>query len=135
MEDLQMGRHRAWDNSEGRHVVSDVIQAWTEQLLVTSSPFAGLEDRNRRDDGLSGDTRHWKHVGSGQFVHDADAHAAAVRKAHPLPDGVAFIFCQAEACVIGKDARYPLRGRGCGASSPPSAPSLVSSTRVPPRNG
>lgn len=35
IEDLQVGRHSSWDTTHGRAVMSDVLQSWTEQLLVS----------------------------------------------------------------------------------------------------
>jgi len=66
IEDMQVGRDKEWDDTKGKAVMSDIIQSWTEQLLIP-------------------DTRYNK----------------ATRK-FPVPKDVDFIFCQHEACVIGK---------------------------------
>ena len=110
IEDLQVGRHHRYDDSEGHGVVSDVIQAWIEQLLIRRSM---VPPTSRRAERLDGDVSEWRHARDGTLLHEMDARALAARNAHPLPDGVAFIFCQFEACVIGKDNTYPLKGAGC----------------------
>jgi len=53
-------------------------------------------------------------VPTGSQPTQSNAHALAARRKHPLPPGLAFVFCQAEACVLGKeaDAIAPL-GRPC----------------------
>ena len=70
-------------------MVSDVLQAWVEQLVVQQSihVFRWVEST-------------------------ANDRARAARKKHPLPAGVSFIFCQAEACVVGK--RSDARGSATG---------------------
>lgn len=66
IEDLHVGRRKEFDDTHGEAVMSDIIQAWTEQLLV--------EHNSRK--------------------------LSAIR--FPLPADVRFVFCQAEACVVGK---------------------------------
>ena len=88
IEDLHAGRFDFFDDVRGRCIVSDVIQAWTEQLLVANrwTAFTGqtLEVR-------------WEETPAGMRALDA-------RRTHRLPPHVAFITCQREACVIGKEA-------------------------------
>jgi len=71
LEDLHVGRHKAWDDTAGQAVMSDIIQAWTEQLLVSPG---------------------------GTKRHKAVNHAIKF----PLPADVEWIFCQKEACAVGK---------------------------------
>lgn len=89
LEDLQVGRHTLWDDSEGRGVMSDVLKAWMEQLVIRG-------DVPGRRQGLDSE-QHWA-------AEPASRRSKAERRAHPLPPQVAFVFCQAEACVIGKQA-------------------------------
>jgi len=99
MEDLQVGRYARdgggyrYDDSLGNSVVSDVIQSWTEQLLIRYPP--PKLDKYSSPNGKTTDTTQW---GS----HPANTRAIEIRHKFPLPEGVAWIFCQAEACVIGK---------------------------------
>ena len=99
MEDLQVGRYardgggHRYDDSLGNSVVSDVIQSWTEQLLIRYPP--PKLDGFSSPIGNKTDTTQW---GS----HPANTRAIEIRQKFPLPEGVAWIFCQAEACVIGK---------------------------------
>jgi len=73
LEDLQLGRHPGWDDTEGAMVMSDVIQSWVEQLLIAKSSDS-----------------------------EAALTADPTLLQWPLPDAVDFVFCQAEACVVGK---------------------------------
>jgi len=72
MEDLQVGRYPSWDDTEGHAVMSDILQLWTEQLLINS------EAQLKRHSNME------------------------IVQKHSLPKDVDFIFCQHEACVIGK---------------------------------
>lgn len=88
MEDLQLGRQAGVQEYE-RVVVSDVIQAWIELLLV---------------DAQSGKSKipvRWD-------ANAANKHALAARTQHPLPQDLAFIYCQHEACALGKTRGPPL---------------------------
>lgn len=69
IEDMQVGRIHAPYNGI---IMSDLIQAWTEQLIVP----------NRYVNG--------------------DKRSEALRVKYPIPPAVKWIFCQAEACVIAK---------------------------------
>lgn len=76
IEDLQVGRVPKYEpNDASGHamVMSDIIQSWTDQLLI-------------RDENVLG----------------APAALVEARQKWPLPDAVDFIFCQKEACAIGK---------------------------------
>lgn len=73
IEDLQIGRDKGWDETDGKMVMSDIVQAWTEQLLIAKSS-SSLAAAEVKQEALK-----W-----------------------PLPEAVDFIFCQAEACAIGK---------------------------------
>jgi len=97
MEDLHVGRHRVFDNTNASAVVSDVLQAWQEQLVVSSHIPYELQQRNG---------------GSAQ----ANVQARARARAHPLPRGLSFVFCQRQACVLGKERisipKWPLSDGG-----------------------
>ena len=87
LEDIQLGRYapakparHIFDDTNGEAVVSDVVQAWIEQKLLRP-PQEGWQRDN-----------------------EANRHALRARREHPLPAGLAFIFCQKEACVLGKEA-------------------------------
>ena len=68
IEDLQLGRHRGWDDTAAKATMADVIHDWNEQLII-----------------------------SGRFQR-----MAKPRGGNRLPERVAFIFCQHQACVIGR---------------------------------
>ena len=87
IEDLSVGRLSGWEDTNGAMVVSDVIQAWTEQLLIATH-------FNRKHD--SAHSVHWD-------ANAANRNALRAKQQHPLPNNVAFIFCQAEACAIGRE--------------------------------
>lgn len=70
LEDLQVGRDPRHDDTKKQAVMSDILQAWTEQLLI-SSPHVGKPKKE-------------------------------IAEKFPLPKDVDYIFCQHEACVIGK---------------------------------
>ena len=78
IEDLQAGRSPSVDNkftyedTNGQAVVSDIIQAWIEQLLLTARVGSNVGPRESQ------------------------------KTKFPLPDGVEGIFCQSEACMIAK---------------------------------
>ena len=98
IEDLQVGRHAAWDNTGGEAVMSDVLQSWVDQLLVADkySKNAGCYSRLKRA------PPHARQCPN----ENAAAHIRArkQRSNFPLPSHAAFIFCQTYACVIGKHA-------------------------------
>lgn len=70
LEDLQVGRNKEFEDTNQQAVMSDILQAWTEQLLI-SSPQWGRPKKK-------------------------------IAEKFPLPKDVDFIFCQHEACVVGK---------------------------------
>ena len=90
LEDIQLGRYgnsrtaqrHRFDDTEGEAVISDVIQSWVEQKLIPPP----AKDQHQADN-------------------EANRHASQARSKHPMPAGLAFIFCQAEACVLGKEAQ------------------------------
>ena len=102
IEDLQVGRHAAWDTTHGEAVMSDVLQSWIEQLLVSEkySTNAGCYSRLKRAPRGAPrcpDEQAPPHV-----------RARQMRTKFPLPMHVAFVFYQTYACVVGKqtaDAR------------------------------
>ena len=77
-------------------VVSDVIQAWIEHLLIHQTGprtrIAGSAERYKEWYGAEGTPR-------GQ--HDFRSSKARVQR-YPLPEQLAFITCQAQACVLAK---------------------------------
>ena len=78
IEDMITGRPARWDNTRGDRVVSDILQAWSDQLMV--GPFAGMR----------------------QHPSKANQYAAEMRAKFPKPKDVAFVFCQYSACALGK---------------------------------
>ena len=104
IEDLHVGRHAAWDTTRGEAVVSDVMQSWVEQMLVSPryAAAAGCYSRLKGPPSLSGvkqplcpDAKAAPHV-----------RAQEMRARHPLPKCVAFVFCQTYGCVVGKRASW-----------------------------
>ena len=61
-----------YDETNGEAVMSDIIQTWTEQLIIPDLK-----------------------VGT-------DPKVKARRDKFPVPPGLKWIFCQAEACVLAK---------------------------------
>ena len=99
-EDLLVGRHNRYDDTAGRAVVSDVLQAWMEQLLIPPNygqraGCSGPRDRNCVNAKAPAHVR-----------------AAEMRARFPLPDNAAFVFCQRSACVVAKKALLGLEGIG-----------------------
>jgi hypothetical protein len=78
IEDLQVQHTPHFDDTGGKAVFQKIINDWTEQLLQHAT-FR----RNKQKGERQQEARERKH-------------------AFPLPAHVSFIFCQAEACVIGK---------------------------------
>lgn len=74
------GRHRMYDDTNGKAIMAEKVEAWIEQLVVQPATWADPHP---------------------------DPHLARQKKAnkHPLPLDVLFIMCQVEACVIGKHLR------------------------------
>ena len=115
MEDLQVGRSVHYEDTKGDRVPSDVLQAWMEQLVMPDlltpkgifQPQVSLGQRAN----LSA-WRSWNRT-------LANRHARQARERHPAPADVAFVFCQAESCAIGKKLRIPEFALP-GATMPPS---------------
>ncbi|KAL1496338.1 hypothetical protein AB1Y20_016294 [Prymnesium parvum] len=100
IEDLQLGRHTAWDDTRGAAVFSDIMQSWVDQKLIgyRDGPHANWFEAR------------WDTAFAKNFAaHAANDRARAARAAHPLPRNVSFIFCQEEACAIGKEGRHHRR--------------------------
>ena len=74
IEDLHVSRHPGHEDSEGAHIMPDVIEAWIELLLISSE---------------------W-------VKPDLPPRVTDMRDTHPLPSNVDKILCQYEACVIAK---------------------------------
>ena len=82
IEDMQVGRDVDYDDDTGGDgVFSDVIQSWIEQLVIAPRH--------------SGREVQWNATA-------ANRHARIARSRYPLPQNIAFITCQEEACVIAK---------------------------------
>jgi hypothetical protein len=128
MEDLHVGRTVPFENTQGERVPSDVLQAWMEQLVLPDllTP-KGFRVRNRR---VSLDQRAnlsaWRSWNSTL----ANRHARHARELHPVPADVAFVFCQAESCAIGKKPRIPEFALP-GATMPPSERAARHANRNP----
>eukprot|EP00667_Euglena_gracilis_P008421 EG_transcript_8536 len=76
LEDLHLGRSRYWDRMKQQMVVSDVVQAWLEELVVG---FPSCDPAARQTPGSLTNFNLWK-----------------------LPREVQWMFCQPEACVLRK---------------------------------
>lgn len=84
---MGVGRVPAWDDTNGKAVISDVIQAWAEQLSTNVPARAGTIESYVRSKNM--------------------------RKRFPLPEGAAFVFCQEAACIVGKrEAKTPRERHG-----------------------
>ena len=95
IEDLQVGRIYGEENCG---VISDIIQAWIDQLLIPDL-YSLQASKARRSDPFA-------RISATQSK-NPPAHAtraAEMRNKYPLPDSIDWIFCQAEACVIAKKA-------------------------------
>jgi hypothetical protein len=86
VEDLQVARTLEYDDTNGHEVFVDKIKDWTEQLLSWNP---GLESE-------------------APYRMNQSTHKVNVK--FPIPEDVSFIFCQLEACVIGKHNSE--KGRG-----------------------
>lgn len=74
IEDLQVGRHKDYEDSNNDAVFADVIQSWVEQLLIHDKKNVHVP----------------KKAEHGRFA------------AHPLPSRLKGIYCQVESCVLEK---------------------------------
>ena len=90
IEDISTIRHGNFDDMHGEAVMADVLQSWIEQLIVWEKWEWGA-----RALGAPQGVINWTASAAHQRAFDA-------RARHPLPARVAFVFCQAEACAIGK---------------------------------
>lgn len=124
IEDLQIGRSfdsspkgvETSEDTNGRRVVSDVMQAWVEQLLAPYPPrklHNGAPVLDRAGNPIV-DHKMWQDTPSNKI-------AIELRARHPLPPDVAFVFCQAEACAIGKQMPYKDRTQACRNAVPGQA--------------
>ena len=109
-------------------VPSDVLQAWMEQLvlpdLLTPKGLHIFQPRvslGQRANLFA--WRSWNHT-------LANRHARQARERHPVPADVAFVFCQAESCAIGKKLRIPELALP-GATMPPSERAARHANRNP----
>eukprot|EP01041_Mallomonas_annulata_P002578 gene2578-5035_t len=73
MEDLQVGRVRQWNNDSTTAVMIDIINSWSDQLIIS----------------------HWR---GSVFT----SQMKAFRQNYPIPKNMKWIFCQKQACVFGK---------------------------------
>ena len=90
IEDLHVGWLPDWDDTGGAAVMSLVIQSWINQLV-------SMEEANRRR--VARRFRGWVPRNTPEW-----RRAAFMREKFPIPRDVDFIFCQKEACAIGKTA-------------------------------
>eukprot|EP00668_Euglena_longa_P010722 GGOE01012999.1.p1 GENE.GGOE01012999.1~~GGOE01012999.1.p1 ORF type:complete len:567 (+),score=129.00 GGOE01012999.1:238-1701(+) len=81
LEDLQVGRLRRFDDTLGHMVVSDVVQAWMEELVVG---FPSCNPAARPSPDTLAAFNLWK-----------------------LPQHAQWIFCQPEACALAKAPSRP----------------------------
>jgi len=94
LEDLLVGRSARWDETHAKAVISDVVQAWVEQLIIPARYGARAGCFHETSQGDCPDQAAAEHT-----------RAAEMRRRFPMPDDVAFIFCQRYACVLGKKVR------------------------------
>jgi len=93
IEDLHVGRF--FDESDGP-VVSDVIQTWIDQLLISDTFLSGMSK------GDPGEYYVDKAIQLLKNPSETAKRAFNMRRAYPVPESVDWIFCQSEACVIAK---------------------------------
>ena len=117
MEDLQVGRAVPYENTKGDRVPSDVLQAWMEQLVLPDllTPKGLHIFQPRVPLGQRANLSAWRSWNRTL----ANRQARQARERHPVPADVAFVFCQAESCAIGKKLRIPEFALP-GATMPPS---------------
>lgn len=105
LEDLHVGRAtdatnpvENYEDTNGKRVVSEVMQAWIEQKLIVYPPLKFYHGGPVRgnDGGFEEDMNAWEAT-------ESNKRSIMIRELHPMPIDVAFVFCQAEACVIGKE--------------------------------
>jgi hypothetical protein len=116
MEDLQVGRAtdvykpgENYEDTKGTRVVSDVMQSWIEQKLIAHPPlklYRGGAVQNKNG-SYEIDYGSWENT-------ESNHRSVMLRKQHPIPLDVAFIFCQAEACAVGKEPRRNHNLDECG---------------------
>lgn len=94
-EDLHVGRHPS-ASDPNVPIVSDVLQAWIEQLLIHQ-----VGPRYR----MNGDAHEYAKWVRSQRHDRGFAQARARALEHPLPEGVATVSCQPQACVVAKACR------------------------------
>lgn len=82
LEDLHVGTVAPYNENDDS--ISSILQAWIDELVIPG-PSAK------------------KHANDGDFG-PPSPHVAELRKKYPKPAEVEWIFCQAEACVVGKRA-------------------------------
>jgi len=85
IEDLQVGRMADYEDTEGENIMADKIKDWIEQLLTYRGPDLSV---------VVGAKKKKKAMKRSKLVLEGVT--------HPIPADVAFVFCQLEACVIGK---------------------------------
>lgn len=77
------------------------MQSWIEQKLIPYPPLRNNEFDSPDGTGAT-DYSSWGETPS-------NTHSIAMRKKHPLPSGLSYIFCQAEGCVFGKEPSKAMR--------------------------
>ena len=128
MEDLQVGRSVHYEDTKGDRVPSDVLQAWMEQLVLPDllTPKGLHIFQPRVSLGQRANLSAWRSWNRTL----ANRHARQARERHPVPADVAFVFCQAESCAIGKKLRIPEFALP-GATMPPSERAARHANRNP----
>ena len=115
VEDLQVGRREfrtyrkgtrrqfevGSEDTNGERVFADLVASWIEQKLVPYPPLR-LNMGDSPDGTGATDFGSWADTPS-------NARSIAIRKQHPMPPGLQFVFCQAEACVLGKEPSDAMR--------------------------
>lgn len=105
IEDLHVGRatdannpNENYEDTKGKRIVSEVMQAWVEQMLIRYPPLKFYHGGPVRsaDGNFETDLGAWEDTESNQ-------RSIVLRDLHPMPEDVAFVICQAESCAIGKE--------------------------------
>ena len=115
IEDLHVGRatdahnpNENYEDSKGKFIVSEIMQAWIEQKLIVYPPLKLYHGGPvRGNDGkFEEDHDSWED-------HESNQRSILLRKLHPMPKDIAFVFCQAEACAVGKEPSYTENRQSC----------------------
>lgn len=122
IEDLQISRDPKFDNTRGNSPVMDVLQSWMDQVVIpnlrapkgTRPSAARAPLAERQDETQHLGWIHWNKTASNERT-------VAARIKFPAPPGLAFVFCQADGCALGKKPKLPAEAEALGATLPPSS--------------